>query len=123
MSEGKETIPVQLEIDGARSEVAVEMVGGQSELLDHRIPLEKGRLRGWGRVSIPADSNLSDNDFYFTWEEQAARRTIVVSDDQQADRPLALAASISPVPSVRDAQPNSSRRRRPAASTGIRSRC
>ncbi len=102
MSEGKETIPVQVEIDGARSEVAVEMVGGQSELLDHRIPLEKGRLRGWGRVSIPADSNLSDNDFYFTWEEQAARRTIVVSDDQQADRPLALAASISPVPSVRD---------------------
>ncbi len=101
-SEGKETIPVQLEIDGARSEVAVEMVGGQSELLDHRIPLEKGRLRGWGRVSIPADSNLSDNDFYFTWEEQAARRTIVVSDDPQADRPLSLAASISPIPSVRD---------------------
>jgi len=102
LNEGKETIPVQIEIDGARSEVSVELVGSQSELLDHRIPLEKGRLRGWGRVSIPADSNLSDNDFYFAWEEQPARKTVVVSDDQQADRPLALAASISPVPSLRD---------------------
>jgi hypothetical protein len=101
-NEGKKTIPVQLEIDGARSEIAVEMVGGQSELLDHRIPLEKGRLRGWGRVSIPADSNPADNDYYFTWEEQAVRRTVVVSDDPQADRPLALAASISPVPAARD---------------------
>jgi hypothetical protein len=102
LSEGKTTIPVQFEIDGARSEVAVEMAGSESELLDHRIPLEKGRARGWGRVSIPADSNLSDNDFYFTFEEQSARKTVVVSDDQQADRPLALAASISPNPPLRD---------------------
>jgi hypothetical protein len=102
LNEGKETIPVQIEIDGARSEVAVEIAGSQSELRDHRIPLEKGRLRGWGRVSIPADSNLSDNDFYFAWEEQKARQTIVVSDDPQADRPLALAASIPTVPALRD---------------------
>ncbi len=102
LSEGKDTVPVQFEIDGARSEIAVELVGSESELLDHRIPLEKGKTRGWGRVSIPADSNLSDNDFYFTFEEQTARRTVVVTDDQQADRPLLLAASISPNPPLRD---------------------
>jgi hypothetical protein len=101
-TEGKETVPVQFAIDGARSEVAVEMVGSESELLDHRIPLEKGKTRGWGRVSIPADANLSDNDFYFAFEEQAVRKTVVVTDDPQADRPLSLAASISPVPSLRD---------------------
>jgi hypothetical protein len=102
LSEGKDMVPVQFEIDGARSEVAVEMVGGESELLDHRIPLEKGHLRGWGRVSIPADSNLCDNDFYFTYEEQRSRRTVVVTDDLQADRPFALAASVAPVPGLRD---------------------
>jgi hypothetical protein len=53
-------------------------------------------------VSIPADANLSDNDFYFTFEEQRARKSVVVTDDQQADRPLALAASIAPSPNVRD---------------------
>jgi hypothetical protein len=97
----KRTIPVQLEIDGARFEVAVDLVGSQSELLDHKIPLEKGRLRGWGRVSIPADSNPADNDFYFVWEESVARKTMIVSDDPQAARPLVLAASIAPLPGLR----------------------
>ena len=57
-----QAVPVQFEIDGARSEVTVQ-VAGEAELKDHRIPLEKGRERGWGRVSIPADANPADNDF------------------------------------------------------------
>ena len=37
----KLSIPVQFEIDGARSEPTVEMTGPQFELKDHRIPLER----------------------------------------------------------------------------------
>ena len=96
--DARESIPVQFEIDGARSEVTVELAGNQAELKDHRIPLEKGRERGWGRVSIPADANPADNDFWFVFEQPAPRRAVVVVEDPAAARPLQLAASISPDP-------------------------
>jgi hypothetical protein len=91
------TVPVQIELGGARSEVTLS-VTGEAELKDHPIPLEKGRDRGWGRVSIPADANPADNEFWFVFEQPAARRTIIVVDDPQVARPLTLASSISPGP-------------------------
>jgi hypothetical protein len=98
--EGRETVPVHFEIDGARSEVAVDLAGPEAELKDHRIPLERGKERGWGRVSIPADSNPADNDFYFVFEPPVARKAIVVAEDATTARPLELAAGISPEPGV-----------------------
>lgn len=98
---GRETIPVQFEVDGARSEVAVEMAGTQAELKDHKIPLGRGRERGWGRVSIPADANPADNAFYFVFDRPAERRAVVVAEDAEAAKPLQLAASISPDPELR----------------------
>jgi hypothetical protein len=94
------TVPVQIEIDGARSEVTLQ-AAGEAELKDHRIPLEKGHERGWGRVSIPADSNPADNAYWFVFEQPAPRRTIVVADDPQAAQSLVLAASISPDPALK----------------------
>jgi hypothetical protein len=94
------TVPVAIEIDGARSEVNLELTGGGAELRDYRIPLGKGHDRGWGRVSIPADSNPADNDFYFVYEQPPPRRTIIVVEDPRAARPLELAASISPDPAL-----------------------
>ena len=94
------TVPIGFEIDGARSELTVSLNGGETELRDHPIPLEKGRDRGWGRVSIPADANPADNDFWFVFEQPAPRRTVIVVDDPQASRTLQLAASISPDPSI-----------------------
>lgn len=95
------SVPVQFEIEGARSEITVEMTGPEYELKDHRIVLQDNRKRGWGRVSIPADANPADNDFYFVFDELPTRRTILVSEDVQVARPLELAAAISPDPSVR----------------------
>jgi len=100
-ADDKESVPVQFEIDQARSEVSVELAAGVAELKDYRIPLEKGRERGWGRVSIPADSNPADDDFWFVFEQPAPRRAIVVVEDPPAARALSLAASISPDPALR----------------------
>ncbi len=94
------SLPVQFEIDGARSEQTIEMDGAEYELKDHRIPLERSHERGWGRVSIPADSNLADNVFLFVFDKPVPRLTIVVVDDAQDARPLELAAAISPDPGV-----------------------
>src|SRR5262249_35195040 len=92
----KLSLPVQFEIEGARSELTVEMNGPTYELRDHRIPIERTRERGWGKVSIPADANPADNDFYFVFDRPQPRRTLIVSDDPHAIAPLQLAASISP---------------------------
>ncbi|MCH5377647.1 MAG: hypothetical protein JJ992_27130, partial [Planctomycetes bacterium] len=94
----KITIPVQFEIDGARSELTIEMVGPQYRLKDYRIALGSDQQRGWGRVSIPADANPADNDFYFVFDDSPPRKTVIVADDLPSVRPLELATSISSDP-------------------------
>lgn len=100
-STAKMSVPVQFEIEGARSEVTVELAGAEFELKDHRISIERTRERGWGKVSIPADSNSADNDFYFAFDQPVVRQTLVVADDAWAARSLQLSAAISPDPSVK----------------------
>ncbi len=95
------SVPISFEIEGARSEVTVEMSGAQFELKDHRIPIERQKDRGWGKVSIPADANSADNDFYFVFDQPAVRQTIIVADDANAARPLQLSAAISPDPALK----------------------
>jgi len=97
----KLTIPVQIEIEGARSVVTVELSGQRADHRNHRIPLERTRHRGWGRVSIPADANPADNDFYFVFDDPPPRRTIVVAEDALAERPLRLAADVAPEPALK----------------------
>jgi len=99
-SEETVKIPVQLEIEGARSEITVELSGGAVELKDHAVPIERVQTRGWGRVSIPADSNASDNEFFFVFDRPTPRKTILVSDDPAAVTALQLAAAIGPDPST-----------------------
>ena len=96
------SVPISFIIEGARSEVTVEMTGSSFELKDHRIQIERSKDRGWGKVSIPADANSADNDFYFVFDQPAVRQTIVVADDANAARPLQLSAAISPDPAVKN---------------------
>src|SRR5438067_571908 len=97
---GKLNLLVQFDIEGARSELTVEMDGSTFELKDHRIPIERTRERGWGKVSVPADANPADNDFYFIFDRPQPRRTLIVSADPQAVAALQLAASIPPDPAI-----------------------
>ncbi|MFO0917225.1 MAG: hypothetical protein U0872_02800 [Planctomycetaceae bacterium] len=94
------TVPIHWEIDGARSELSIELSGPVTEIQDHRIPLEKTQERGWGKISIPADVNPADNEFYFAYGKPAPRQTLIVSDGSPGVRALELAAGISPDPSL-----------------------
>ena len=76
------------------------MVGRDAELKDHRVALGRGPGRGFGRVSIPADNNPADDAYWFAFDKPAPRRTVVVGEDPEAARPLALAAAIAPDPAV-----------------------
>jgi hypothetical protein len=97
---GKRNVPVHFDIDGARSEVAVEMVGPELELKNHPISLAADRTRGWGRVSLPADQSPADNDYYFVFDEPPPRHTLLVTEDPAESRSLELAAGSSPDPST-----------------------
>jgi hypothetical protein len=99
-ADAKLSLPVQFEIEGARSEVTIDMNGATYELKDHRIPIERTRERGWGKVSVPADANPGDNDFYFVFDRLQPRRTLIVSEDPRTIAPLQLAAAISPDPAI-----------------------
>jgi len=101
-AESKITLPVEFEIEGARSVLPIEMVGPRYELKDHRIPLERSHKRGWGRVSIPADSNPADNEFFFVFDQPLPRRTLIVTDDPNARTvpALQLVTTISPDASI-----------------------
>lgn len=94
--ESRLSVPIQFEIEGARSELTVEMIGPTFELKDHRIPIDRSRERGWGKVSIPADANPADNEFYFAFDQPQPRRTIVISDDADTMAAVLLAASTQP---------------------------
>jgi len=94
--DSKTVVPIEFEIEGSRSVISADFVGGEYELKDHRIPIERNRKRGWGKVSIPTDANPADNDFYFAFAEPAPRHTLIVADDPLSVRPLQLAAAISP---------------------------
>jgi hypothetical protein len=97
-ADDKTTVPVEFQIEGARSQVNIEMTGLQFELKDYRIALEGKHERGWGRVSVPADANPADNNSYFVFDKPAPRRAVIVSEEPQGAWPLQLAASISPDP-------------------------
>ena len=116
---GPARVPVQIELGPARSTVEVELTGTESVLARHAIPIdaaalaqtarmaggaegdrESAQANGWGRVSIPTDSNPADNDFYVAFGTPPIRRTIVVTEDSQAGaqtkRTLQLIAGIPP---------------------------
>jgi hypothetical protein len=99
--EGKQRVPLQFEVDGARSELTVDMEGPELELKNHRIPLEGKHTQGWGRVSIPADENSADNEFYFVYDEERPRRTVLVAEDRAQARPLELAAANPADPAIK----------------------
>ncbi|MCA8999216.1 MAG: hypothetical protein KDA80_19635 [Planctomycetaceae bacterium] len=93
-TEGTAKVPVQIEIGGGRSEFSVDLTGTETEIKNHVIPLDGQTVKGWGRVSLPADANPSDNEYYFTFDQSPVRKTVIVTDDPQATRALAVAASI-----------------------------
>jgi hypothetical protein len=91
------TLPLKFEIGGVTTAVDVELTGREAVLKNHVIPLDTGAdAKGWGRVSIPADSNPADNEFFFVYDASPPRRALVAADDTIVRRVLELAAGIAP---------------------------
>lgn len=99
-SDAAQSIPIEFEVDGARSTLNMDLSGSVLELKEHRIPVAADHERGWGRVSIPADANPADNSDFFVFDVTPPRRTLVVSEDPLVAQPLEISAGIAPAPGV-----------------------
>ena len=76
-------------------------MGPELELRNYAVPIDGGQTSGWGRVSIPiADASPSDNEYYFVYDEEVPRRTVIVADEPDQVQPLEFAASVSPDPEI-----------------------
>ncbi|MFK8113810.1 MAG: BatA domain-containing protein [Rubripirellula sp.] len=95
-AEARTAIPIQLELDGARSEFTVEMTGTELELQNHIVPLDGGQNRGWGKLSIPSDASPADNEYYFVYDDPIDQQTLIVAEDLESVRPLEFAAGVAP---------------------------
>ena len=89
-------VPIRIEVQDARTEVTATLSESMLQWTDHPIPLDAGVQRGWGRISLPADTNVADNEWYFAFDNPPMQHTVIVSDDPSAAGPLQLAASIAP---------------------------
>lgn len=94
------TVPIQLVINGARSQLQIEMTDKEYERLGHTIPIDRQTRAGHGRVELPNDSNPQDNVYHFVFSEPPLHRTVIVSDDSEAASLLQLAAGTPSVNSV-----------------------
>ncbi len=45
----KRSVPIQIEIDGARSELTVELTGREVEIRNHRVTVSPQQLKGWAK--------------------------------------------------------------------------
>jgi hypothetical protein len=98
--DGRVTVPIQLEIDGARSELTADLTGTELELRNYAVPIDGGKTSGWGRISIPSDASPSDNEYYFVYDKEVERQTVIVADNPDRVLPLEFAASIAPHPKL-----------------------
>jgi len=85
-------IPLSLTIDGAASVLELELTDREVTRNGHTIPIPREQLRGWGRVSLPHDANVVDNEFVFVYSEPAVHKTTIVAEDPNVESALTLVA-------------------------------
>ena len=94
---GPASVPVKFELGGVATSVELPLSGRETVLANHALPLGRGAdARGFGRVSIPADTCAADNEFFFVFDAPPPRVSLVVAEEGAAGRVLELAASIPP---------------------------
>jgi hypothetical protein len=91
-------LPLQVVVNGTRSTMKAMLTENELVLQGQAVPLDKTVKRGWGRIELPADSNLRDNVFDFVFDQPSMPLSVIVSDDPDVIDPLSavLASPIEP---------------------------
>jgi hypothetical protein len=92
-------VPLRFVINGASSTAKVTLKDNELSLQGYALAIDRSLKRGWGRVELPADAQLSDNAFHFVFDELPALKSVIVSDDPAQADPMkaALNAAADPM--------------------------
>ena len=94
-AEPEAAFPIQLDLNGARSQLSVPGLDADSKVISQLIPIDAAQGRGWGRVSIAPDSLAADDEFFFVYDRPIQRKTVIVAEPESSTEPLEFAASVS----------------------------
>lgn len=81
-------LPIQVVVNGTRSTMKVSMQANELVLQAQAVPIDKSVKRGWGRIELPADTNLRDNVFDFVFDQPSMPLSVIVSDDADVIDPM-----------------------------------
>lgn len=87
-------LPINITLNNNRQYVEVPCQG-QSVRYRHKITLDDKAENGWGKVELPADSNLRDNVAYFVYSPPPPLKIAVVSSNNISARYLTFASAPS----------------------------
>ncbi|MEM1441792.1 MAG: BatA domain-containing protein [Verrucomicrobiota bacterium] len=99
-SEEETRLPVEFTINGTRTIEEMVFTGPEMNRLGFTLDLGQSETRGWGRVDLPADGNPLDNTAFLVFDEEATRKTVVVSDDRLITRSIEAAANAAVEPGI-----------------------
>lgn len=83
-------IVVRVKAGEIEKNIEVTLSSKDLEFQNIKLEIPRDALVGAGVVSLPADDNLADNQFYFGYAPQSPRNTVVISDDEQIGELLKL---------------------------------
>ncbi len=92
----KKAIPIKIELEGKPVE-ELEVVAEANELyLRKRLEIAPETGASWGRVTIPEDDNLSDNEAFFVFGEDLTTSTALFCGDPITESFMKLASAPAP---------------------------
>lgn len=90
------SVPITVNLNGAPTTDPVTMEGQTMRFL-RKVPLPNAEATGWGRISLPPDPNLRDNQLYFTYgPNKPVLTTLVHADNLPREAFGALTRAASP---------------------------
>ena len=84
------SIPVHVQVAGIERNVDIQMVAGDYKYQQLKIEVPTELAQGSGVVRLPLDGNEVDNQFYFSFSQQPAHNSVVVSDNRDIANLLEL---------------------------------
>ena len=73
------SLPIASNLDGATTTETVTITGDSYRFVQS-FPLSSTEAKGWGRISLPPDSNINDNTVFFTYGEALTLETVIAYD-------------------------------------------
>ena len=89
----KDEIQLEFTVNSTRSAHIFKMETDELKLKGHALPIDPTQEAGWGRISLPADSNLRNNNAYFVYAASPVQKTVVVTGDARLAELVQITAS------------------------------